>query len=50
MLAGEFCVANREFSDPWCLVNTLYTEIVVSFSSMSYQEVEVTRNKVHIYF
>ena len=29
LLAGEFCVVNGEFSDLWCLMNTLYTCIAL---------------------
>ena len=31
MLAGEFCIVNREFSDLQCLMNTLRTKILVLF-------------------
>ena len=31
MLAGEFCIVNREFSDLQCLMNTLKTKILVLF-------------------
>ena len=28
-LAREFCIVNGEFSDVWCLTNTLYTKLIL---------------------